>query len=188
MDKYLKHLGWLVLLLAPLALADRYRIDPTHTSAQFAVDHLGFSVQRGRFDRSSGTLELDLEAKTGKVQVSIEAASLFSGDAKRDQRLKGPSFFDVETYPLIEFSSTSFEWSGEYPTEVQGDLSLRGVTRPVVLSISRVKCGFHLFDLARACGADAQLTIKRSDFGMDSWLSSIGNDVDITLQVEAIHE
>lgn len=183
-----KHLGWLVLLLAPLVFAERYSIDPTHTSPQFAVDHLGFSVQRGRFDRSSGTLDLDLEAKTGKVQVTIEAASLSSGDAKRDQRLKGSSFFDVETYPVIEFSSTSFEWSGEYPTEIRGELSLRGVIRPVVLNISRFKCGFHLFNLARACGADAHLTIKRSDYGMDSWLSSIGNDVDITLQVEAIRE
>ena len=184
----MKQLFCIALLLSPPAFADRYRIDPTHTAPQFAVDHLGFSLQRGRFDRSSGTLELDLEAKTGKVDIVIETDSLSSGDEKRDRRLKGSSFFDVENYPKIEFSSTAFDWSGEYPTAVTGDLTLLGVSRPVTLTITRFKCGFHLFNLARACGADAQTRIKRSDFGMDSWLSSIGDDVEITLQVEAIHE
>lgn len=176
-------------LAAPASAAvERYRIDPTHTYPMFAVDHLGFSIQRGRFDRTSGELELDPDARTGKVTIRIEVASLSSGDDKRDQRLKGESFFDAQNHPTIDFVSTAVDWTGDYPSAVTGDLTVRGVTRPVTLRISRFKCGFHLFNLGRACGAEASLTLRRSEFGMDSWLSSIGNDVEITIQMEAIRQ
>lgn len=181
----------LLVLLLPVSsahAADRYRIDPAHTYPAFAVDHLGFSLQRGRFDRTSGTLELDAEARTGQVHIRIDVASLSSGDEERDKRLKGDSFFDAATYPFIEFVSTGVDWTGEYPSAVTGDLTLHGVTRPVTLTISRFKCGFHLFNLGRACGAEASLTLKRSDFGMDRWLSAVGDDVDITIQMEAVRE
>lgn len=184
----MNYLCCLLMLCCPLAMADRYRIDPTHTYAHFSVDHLGFSLQRGRFDQSSGTLELDLEAKKGVVNIKIEVASLSSGDAARDRRLKGSSFFDAEKYPLIEFTGSNFDWPDERPLSLSGDLTVHGVTRPVTLAINRFKCGFHLFNLARACGADATVTIKRSDYEMGSWLTAIGNEVDITLQIEAIRE
>ena len=183
---------FLVLLLflcfSLQAWADQYRIDPVHTSAYFAVDHLGFSLQSGRFDRISGTLDIDEEKQAGHVMVEIDAKSLSSADEARDKRLKGSSFFNVEQFPTIVFVGNHFIWQEGRLTAVEGELTLLGVARPVMLQVVRFKCGFHLFDLARACGADAKTTIKRSDFGMDSWLSSIGDEVQITLRVEAIHE
>lgn len=185
----MRFLGILFLLFCPLqAWADRYRIDPVHTSAYFAADHLGFSMQPGRFDRISGILDFDQEKRAGQVSIEIDTASLSSGDGARDKRLKGSSFFNVEQFPTITFVGNHFVWEQDRLITVDGELTLLGVTRLVSLQVARFKCGFHLFDVARACGADAKLTIKRSDFGMDSWLSSIGDEVQITIQVEAIHE
>lgn len=177
------------ILCSPVVVwADRYRIDPTHTSAYFAVDHLGFSMQPGRFDRVAGVLEFDQEKQTGLVSIEIDAKSLSSGDEARDKRLKGSSFFNTEQFPTIVFVGNHFIWQDGRLVAVEGELTLLGVVKPVTLQIARFKCGFHLFDLARACGADAKTSIKRSEFGMDSWLSSIGDEVQITLQVEAIRD
>lgn len=186
--KILQLLGLFVVLLSSQAWADRYRVDPTHSSVYFAADHLGFSFQRGRFDRLSGQLEIDIESKTGHVEITIETASLSSGNEARDKRLKGSSFFDVEQFPAINFVSQRFDWKDQNLVGVEGELTLLGVTRTIYINVSRFKCGFHLFELARACGAEGSLSIKRSDFGMDSWLSAIADEVQITLQIEAIHD
>lgn len=181
-------LGLGVLLMPMLAWADHYRVDPTHSSVYFAADHLGFSFQRGRFDRLSGQLDINLESKTGYVEIAVETASLSSGNEERDKRLKGSGFFDVEQFPAINFVSQRFDWKAQNLVGVEGELTLLGVTRTIYINVSRFKCGFHLFDLARACGAEGNLSIKRSDFGMDSWLSVIADEVQITLQIEAIHD
>lgn len=186
--KIIRLIGFWVLLMPSLVWADHYRVDPTHSSAYFAADHLGFSFQRGRFDRLSGDLNIDIESKTGRVEVSIETTSLSSGNEDRDKRLKGSSFFNVEQFPVMTFVSQHFDWKDQNLVGVDGELTLLGVTRPVYINVSRFKCGFHLFDLARACGAEGNVTIKRSDFGMDSWLSAIADEVQITLQIEAIHD
>lgn len=186
--KIIRLIGLCVLLMPSLVWADHYRVDPTHSSAYFAADHLGFSFQRGRFDRLSGDLDIDVESKTGRVEIAIETASLSSGNDERDKKLKGSSFFDVEQFPAIKFVSQRFDWRDQNLVGVEGELTLLGVTRPVYINVSRFKCGFHLFDLARACGAEGNVTIKRGDFGMDSWLSAIADEVQITLQIEAIHD
>lgn len=175
-------------LLAGLALsahAADYSIDPTHTYASFEIDHIGFSTQRGQFNRTSGTLQLDTEAHTGSIDIHIEAASLDTGYEPRDVILRGEKWFNVPSFPDVLFRSQNFIFDGDKPIAVEGTLTLLGEAKPMRLEISRFKCGFNLAARKRGCGADAQGVLRRSEFGMQQGLPFIGDEVRLRIQVEA---
>lgn len=174
----------LACLALPLAAAD-YHIDPTHTYASFAIDHFGFSTQRGRFNATTGTLRFDEETGTGAVDIRIDAASLDTGFELRDTVLKGDDWFNVKDFPEIRFRSQRFIVSDGRPVAVDGTLTLLGETRPMRLEIQRFKCGLNLVIRKRGCGADAEGTLRRSDFGMRTGLPFIGDEVRLRIQVEA---
>lgn len=179
--------GILVLAAAGAANAASYQIDPTHTYPNFTISHLGFSTQHGRFDKTTGTLELDLAKKTGSVDIKIDAASINTGFGKRDDHLRTPDFFNVAEFPEITFKSTKVKFKGNNAATVTGDLTIMGTTRSVMLDVSSIKCGPHPFTkkVKEVCGFDATTKIKRSDFGIKYGLPAIGDDVMISLQVEA---
>ena len=185
----MKKLGTVVLLLAStgIAQAASYNIDPTHTFPNFTISHLGFSTQHGRFDNTSGTLEMDLAAKKGSVSIKIDANSINTGFKKRDDHLKSADFFKVAEFPDITFKSTKVMFMGDNAAHVTGDLTMLGQTKQVMLDVKRIQCGPHPFNkkLTEVCGFDATLNIKRSDFGITYGLPAIGDDVAITLQMEA---
>jgi polyisoprenoid-binding protein YceI len=165
--------------------ADTYAIDPTHTFPSFALNHLGFSTFRGRFDRTSGTITLDLAGKTGSADISIDVASVSTGVDKLNEHLLKPDFFDVAKYPTIRFKSKDFRFSGDKLTAVSGDLTMHGVTRPVTLEVSSFNCGLHPLKKVQACGADAAVTIKRSDWGISTYSPNVGEEVSLQIEVEA---
>lgn len=165
--------------------ADSYSVDPTHTYAHFSVSHLGFSTMQGRFNQSSGKVTLDRAAKTGSVDIVIEAASLDTGYAKRDDHLKSPDFFNVAENPKITFKSNSIKFKGDMPATVEGNLTMLGVTRAVTLSISAFKCGTNPMNKKELCGAAASAQIKRSDFGMKYGLPNIGDEIALVFEIEA---
>jgi polyisoprenoid-binding protein YceI len=176
------------LLLAaclPLAQAAEYVIDPTHTYASFEIDHLGFSTQRGQFNRSSGIVEFDPESKTGRIDISIETASLDTGFALRDDVLRGDDWFKAKDYPYIFFRSQKLIFTEEKLSAVEGDLVMLGEMRPMRLEISRFKCGLNLASRKRSCGADALGVLRRSAFGLSNGLPFIGDEVRLRIQVEA---
>lgn len=179
---------FLIFLLAslslPLAAAD-YVIDPTHTYAGFEIDHLGFSTQRGRFNRTSGTVSFDETLPGGSIDIRIDAASLDTGFALRDEVLRGEQWFNVASFPDLLFRSQRFVFDGVRPVAVEGTLMLLGEIRPLRLEISRFKCGFNLLLRQRGCGADAQGVLRRSEFGMHTGLPFIGDEVRLRIQVEA---
>jgi len=174
----------LACLSLPAAAAD-YLIDPTHTYANFAIDHLGFSTQHGRFNRSSGQVSYDEEARRGSIDISIESASLDTGFALRDDVLRGEAWFNAASFPNILFRSQSFVFSEGRPVAVDGTLTLLGESRPMRLEISRFKCGLNLLLRKRGCGADAQGVLRRSEFGLNNGLPFIGDEVRLHIQVEA---
>ncbi len=178
-----------VLLLASLPLAahaaESYTIDPLHTYTNFSVSHLGFSSMQGRFDRSSGKVTLDRVAKTGSVEISIEAGSVSTGHDKRDTHLIGPDFFNSAEYPTVTYKSSAVKFKGDTPSSVEGNLTLLGVSKPVTLTISAFKCGVHPMNKKNLCGADASAQIKRSDFGMKYGLPGVGDDIKLVFMVEA---
>ncbi len=177
-----------LLLLAWLALpatAAEYRIDPSHTYASFEIDHLGFSTQRGLFKHSSGSIEFDAEAKTGSIDIRIDAASIDTGFGLRDDTLRGADWFNTSDFPDLIFRSRSFIFDDERPVAVEGTLILLGQARPLRLEIKRFKCGLNLAARKRGCGADAQGTLRRSEYGMNNGLPFIGDEVRLRIQVEA---
>ena len=171
-------------LLAP-AQAAEYVIDPSHTYASFEIDHLGFSTQRGQFNRSSGTVEFDPAGKTGGIDISIETASLDTGFELRDNVLRGDDWFKAKDFPAIIFRSQKLVFNEDKLSAVEGTITLLGESRPLRLDVTRFKCGLNIASRQRGCGADAQGVLRRSDFGLNNGLPFIGDEVRLRIQVEA---
>jgi polyisoprenoid-binding protein YceI len=165
--------------------ADSYTIDPAHTYPLFSVSHFGYSTMHGRFDKSSGKITLDRSARNGTVDVTIEAASVSTGFAKRDEHLKSPDFFNAAEFPTITYKSGSINFKGDVPVSVPGKLTLLGVTKPVTLTIDAFKCGPNPMSKKEECGAAATAQIKRSDFGMKTFLPGVGDDIKLEFEIEA---
>ncbi|MBI4996449.1 MAG: polyisoprenoid-binding protein [Rhodocyclales bacterium] len=174
--------------LAGTAVADGYNIDPRHTFPVFEVSHYGFSVQRGRFNKVSGRLELDVENKRGSVDVGIDTASVDVGFEDWNKQMRGERFFQTDRFPEARFVARDFAFDPLQPTPVSGELTLLGVTRTVVLKIGQWRCAKHPMLPRQLCGADIETTIKRSDYGMISGLPGIGDEVKIMIPVEALKD
>ena len=178
-----------VALCAALpASAQDFKIDPGHSLTYFEVNHLGLSNYRGRFDETTGTATLDLKKKQGSLEVTINMNSVSTGVAKLDEHLKKKDFFDVENHPTATFKSTRFKFDDDEDEveEIEGNLTLRGVTRPVKLKVTNFTCKPHPMMKKMACGGNAETTIKRMDFGVNYGVPAVGEEVKIYLQVEAI--
>jgi polyisoprenoid-binding protein YceI len=182
----------LVICLGPsaaaLAAPVTYEVDARHTHPSFEADHFGgVSVWRGMFTASGGTIVLDREAKTGTVDVTIDTTTVLTGVPDLDKHLKTGEFLDVEKFPTAQYKGKLAKFANGAPTEVQGELTLHGVTKPVVLTIKSFKCKAHPMKQGQElCGADAHGTINREDFGIN-WGKNFGFDmkVNLAIQVEA---
>lgn len=168
--------------------ADSYTLDPGHTYPNFEVWHLGISKMRGKFTKSSGKVELDRAARTGSVEVVIDAASVDTGHAKLNEHLRAEDFFNVAKHPEIRFKSTTVKFTSGNLTAVEGELTLLGITKPVVLKVNSFACTEHFRLKKEVCGADASTTIKRSDFGMTYGLALVGDEVTLNIEVEGFKD
>lgn len=180
--------GLLAITCALPVWADNYTIDPTHTFPAFEIDHLGFSTQRGRFNLTRGKLMLDEDKKTGRVDISIDAASIDTGLTILEEQLRSEDFFDVKRYPTLQFSGDKFRFVEDRLVAVSGNLSLHGVSLPVTLNVTRYKCGLNVARLRKVCGADLSTTIKRNEYGISKGTPFVGDEVRITIQVEAVRD
>jgi polyisoprenoid-binding protein YceI len=145
---------------------ENYRVDPLHTAATFSVSHLGLSLQRGSFGRTTGVVMLDRSARNGSIDVAIDAASVTSGSTSRETMLKGEEYFNVAQFPSITFKSTRLKFDGDRVVGADGELTIRGVTKPVTLTVADFKCAVHPATKKPACGAEVTASVKRSEFGM----------------------
>jgi polyisoprenoid-binding protein YceI len=175
-------------LTAGGAHAATYNIDPAHTYPHFAISHLGFSTTLGRFNSTKGKIEIDLDKKTGAVEVVIDAASVDTGFAKRDEHLRSPDFLNANEFPDIKYKSTKVTFTGDATATVEGELTMMGVTKPVTLNVTQFKCGEHPMNKKQVCGFDANAAIKRSDYGIKFGLPAIGDDMKLTFQIESVKE
>ncbi|HJU71541.1 MAG TPA: YceI family protein [Paucimonas sp.] len=183
----LKHLVAALLAASTAsAFAQTYNIDPNHTYPSFEADHMGISVWRGKFTRTSGTVTLDRAAKTGTMDITIDVNSLDFGHAKMNQHAKSKDMFDVEKFPTATYKGTSIKFDGDRPVAVEGDLTLHGVTRPVTLAINKFKCIPHPMLKREVCGADASAGFKRTDFGLNYGTPMFAPEVKLAIQVEAL--
>jgi polyisoprenoid-binding protein YceI len=170
-----------------VAAPETYLIDPVHSQPQWEANHVGFSNQRGSFTKMEGKVTLDREAKKGSVEVTIDAASIRTYDARLDAIVKGERFFNAEKFPTITFKSQDVKFDGDRVVAIDGELTMLGVTKPVSLAVSNFRCGPNPFSKKPMCGADATTTIKRSEWGMSTGLNigNPGDDIKLMLPVEA---
>lgn len=179
----------LCLALPATALADTYTIDPNHTSIYFAINHLGFSTVYGRFNKFSGKITIDWQKGTGTADVTVDATSVDTNVAKRDDHLRSPDFLNAVEFPQITFKSNEVKVSsGGTSGTAEGQVTINGVTRPVTLEVSRIHCGANPLNHKDTCGFDAITVLKRSEFGVRYGLPALGDDVKMMFGVEAIKD
>lgn len=165
-----------------------YVIDNTHTYPHFTYNHLGFSNQTHKFDKTRGKIVIDRVAKTGSADVTIEVSSVNTGYALFDEHIQAADYFDTANHPTIRFAADTMQFSGDVPASLSGALTIKGVTKPVTLAITHFKCQPHPMLKVDACGANATTQVKRSEFNMGKNVPYVSDDVTLTLAIEAVRE
>jgi polyisoprenoid-binding protein YceI len=179
-------------LIAGTAIAapETYQVDPAHTYPSFEADHMGgMSVWRGKFDASSGTVVLDAAKGTGTVDITVDAASIDFGNPKLNEHAKTKDLFDVAQFPNAQYKGTLEGFKNGAPTEIKGNLTLHGVTKPVTLKINSFLCKPNPMTKKQTCGADAEGTLNRDDFGIDFGKAyGFKMGVKLQIQIEAVKQ
>jgi polyisoprenoid-binding protein YceI len=169
----------------PANAAETFKIDPVHTFVLFSVQHLGIANTYGRFNDVAGTVVFDRDNPSkSSIELTVQVESLDTHNATRERSLMSPDFFDVKQFPTMTFKSTKVEGSGDL-LKVSGDLTIRGVTRPVTVDFRKGGEGKGVFGEWRG-GGETRFTIKRSDFGMNFELGEVGDEVTIILSLEGV--
>ncbi|MGD1026836.1 YceI family protein [Candidatus Binatus soli] len=182
----------IVVALPVLVHADTWQIDSSHTSVEFTVRHMMISNVKGQFQKTTGTITANgNDPASAKIDVTIDASSVDTRVERRDAHLKSPDFLDVAKYPTITFKSTKVEADGPNKWKMTGDLTVHGVTKPVVLDVEGSGPPIQVMGNTRA-GASATTKINRSDFGL-TWNKAletggvlVGDEVAISIDVEAV--
>lgn len=187
-----KSLAALVVSLAAaapaLAAPVTYTVDNTHTFPRFSYSHFGYSTQLSRFDTTRGSVVFDAAAKTGSVDITIDAKSVNTGYATFNEHIQGEDFLDTAKYPTATFKSTKVIFKGDKPARIEGNLTLKGVTKPVTLTVTSFQSMPHPMLKKPAIGANAFTVVKRSDFGAGKYAPYVGDEVRIDIALEAIGE
>ncbi len=169
-----------------LAAPETYAIDNNHTFPRFSYKHLGFSTQLSRFNKVTGQVVLDKEAKSGSVDITIDAKSIDTGSALFNEHIQGEDFLHTAQFPTASFKSTKVIFKGDKPAEIIGDLTLKGVTKQVTLTVTSFLAMPHPMQKKDAIGADAYTVVKRTDFNMGKYAPNVGDEVRIDIALEAI--
>ena len=175
-------------LSAPVAAApERYAIDPDHTYPSLEFPHMGISVWRGKFKRTRGHVILDREARTGEVDVTVEAASIDFGHRVMNEAALGDGWLNAEMHPTLRYAGP-IRFDGDRPASVEGALTLLGVTKAVPLRIESFRCIRHPLLRREVCGADASGSLDRADFGMNQATGDGAGKITLRIQVEAMRQ
>lgn len=167
---------------------ETFTIDPQHTFPSFELMHFNVSMQRGRFNKTTGKITVDTEARTGSADVTIEANTVDTGLPRIVNHLRSADFFDVEKFPTLVFKGNTFTFDGEKVKTVAGELTILGVARPVTITAVTYNCAPHPVNKKKVCGGDFITTIKRSDWGMTRGIPVISDEVTLRVNVEAIKD
>ena len=170
------------------AAPETYVFDANHTKPRFEYNHMGYSTQVSRFDTVTGTVTIDRVAKTGSVEAVIDAKSVNTGSTLFNGHIQGEDFFATEKYPTITYKSHKMNFEGDKLVSVEGDLTIKGVTKAVKLTVTSFMCMPHPMAKKDACGANATATVKRSDFNMGKYAPLVGDEVTLTIPVESLKQ
>lgn len=177
-------LGWTIGTGAAVAAPATFIPNADHTFVRFSYDHLGFTTQESRFDRTTGTVTYDPTAATASLDLIIDTKSVDTGSERFNEHIQGTDFLDTAQYPTATFRSSSVKFDGDRPVSITGELTLKGVTRPVTLTVTSFKHGPNMMK-KDSIGANATATIKRTDFNMGKYAPTVGDEVTLTIAIEA---
>lgn len=180
------------LPLAAAAAPETYGFDTDHTYAHFEATHLGYSRLLGRFDKSAGSFTLDQAGKTASIEITVQTGSVSTGmndkgvyKISRDDLLRSPDYFNAAEFPSMTFKASNVKFTGDFPARIAGTLTLLGVSRPLTLTVENAKCGPNPINKKEMCGGNAAGALKRSDFGMKTYLPTvIGDDIRLFIEFE----
>ena len=170
------------------AAPETYVIDNGHTFPSFSYSHFGYSIQTSRFNRTTGKVVLDKAAKTGSVEVVIDMKSVDTGSALFDEHIQAEDFLDTAKHPTATFKSTGVRFDGDRPAAIDGNLTIKGITKPVTLKVTSFQQMPHPMMKKDAIGANATTTIKRTEFNAGKYAPNVGDEVTINIAVEAVKE
>ena len=173
---------------AAVAAPETYQVDGTHTFPRFSYNHHGLSIQTSQFNITTGTVTLDKEAKTGAVDITIDTRAIDTGSAVFNEHIQAEDFLDTAKYPTATFKSTRVVFEGDQPRAIEGDLTIKGVTKPVTLQVTHFAAMTHPMLKKDAIGANASTLIKRSEFNAGKYAPHVGDEVTITVAIEAVKE
>jgi polyisoprenoid-binding protein YceI len=173
---------------AAQAAPETYVTDANHTYARFSYTHMGYSTQVSRFDNVSGKFMLDRAAKSGAADITIDTASVSTGSKMFNEHIQGEDFLDTQKFPKATFKGNKVEFNGDQPAKISGELTLKGITKPLTLTITNFHCAMHPMKKVDACGADATATVKRTDFNMGKYAPNVSDEVTINISMEASKE
>lgn len=175
------------LSVPPLAVADNYTVDPEHTYPSLEFSHMGLSVWRGKFNKTSGKITFDRAARTGRAEIQVDAASIDFGHDKMKEHALSADWLNVGKFPTMTYKGV-IVFKGDTPVAVDGQLTLLGVTKPVKLTINSFKCMEHPLFKKEVCGADAEGDLNRADFGMTKYSEGEAGKIHLRIQVEALKQ
>jgi polyisoprenoid-binding protein YceI len=170
------------------AATETYVIDSNHSKPRFEYSHFGYSTQLNRFDTATGTITIDRAAKTGSVDVVIDAKTVDTGYPLFNEHIQGEDFFDTAKFPNITFKSNKLKFDGDKLVAVDGNLTVKGITKPVTLTVTSFLCMPHPIMKKDACGANATVVVKRSEFNMPKYTPYVSDEVTLSIPVEAIKQ
>lgn len=170
------------------AAPETFTLDVNHTKPRFEYNHFGYSDQVSRFDNVTGTITIDRIAKTGSVDVTIDAKSVDTGSTVFNGHIQGADFFDTEKYPTITYKSDKVNFEGDKVVSVDGNLTIKGITKPVTLTVTSFLCMPHPMLKKEACGANATAHVKRSDFNMGKYVPYVSDEVTLSIPVESLKQ
>lgn len=186
MNKLVLCLAFASFATSAFAAPETYVIDPVHTSPRFEYSHFGYSNQIHSFDKTSGTIVFDRAARTGSVDVTIDVKSVNTGYPLFNEHIQDEEFFDTAKYPTITFKSTAVKFEGDKPVSVDGNLTIKGVTKPVTLTLTSFQAMPHPIMKKDAIGANATTKIKRTEFNMGKYAPYVSDDVTLSIAMEAV--
>ena len=171
-----------------MAAPKTFEIDGSHTFPRFSYSHFGYSTQVSRFDSTTGSVVFDADAKTGSVDISIDTKSVNTGFADFNGHIQGEDFLDTAKFPKATFKSTKVNFQDGKPTSIEGQLTIKGITKAVTLTVTSFQAMAHPMLKKDAIGANAFTVIKRSEFNAGKYAPYVGDEVRIDIALEAIQK
>lgn len=189
MKKQLAILALAAAAAAPaFAAPETFALDGTHSFPRFSYNHFGYTTQLSRFNKTTGTIVFDKAAKTGTVDIVIDTKSVDTGYDTFNEHIQGEDFLDTAKYPTATFKSTKVVFEGDKPVAVEGQLTLKGVTKPVTLTVTSFQAMPHPIVKKDAIGANAFTVVKRTEFNAGKYAPYVSDEVRIDIAVEAIKQ